>query len=122
MKVTVWTIPILVVGALYGGYLLRTAVTLPTTTVGAAQATGARLECIVSGVKCKGTAAFFTSLYEGVDGVLAIETYATEHKAVFTYDPAKITPGEIERVMEQEVLLNDGSRAQVFELLSQQSL
>ncbi len=122
MKISVWTLPILVVVALFGGYLLRTAVAIPTTTVGTTQATGAKLECVVSGVKCKGTAAFFTSLYEGVDGVLAIETFATEHKAVFTYDPARISPDDIEKVMEQEVLLNDGSRVQVFECLSRQEM
>jgi hypothetical protein len=118
MKVSVWTLPILVVGALYGGYLLRAAVTLPTTATGSAQISGARLECIVSGVKCKGTAAFFTSLYDGVPGIHAIETYATEHKAIFTYDPAIITPEQIENVMEQPVLLNDGTSAQVFECLT----
>ena len=88
MKISVWMIPILVVGSLYGGYLLRTAVTFPTTTtVGSAETGGSKLECVVSGVKCKGTAAFFTSLYDGVAGIQAIETYATEHKAVITYDP-----------------------------------
>lgn len=122
MKISVWAIPILVVGALYGGYLLRTTVTAPTTTVGSAQITGAKLECIVSGVKCKGTAAFFTSLYDGVAGIHGIETFATEHKAVFTYDPAVITPEQIEKVMEQPVLLNDGTTVQVFECRSQQAL
>jgi len=122
MKVSVWIIPVLVVGALLGGYQLRTAMTLPTTAVGSAQADGAKLECIVSGVKCKGTAAFFTSLYEGVAGIHAIETFATEHKALFTYDPGVITPQQIEKIMEQPVLLNDGTTVQVFELLSQQEL
>lgn len=122
MKVSVWIIPVLVVGSLYGGYLLRTTMTLPTTAVGSAQADGAKLECIVSGVKCKGTAAFFTSLYDGVAGIHAIETFATEHKAVFTYDPALITPEQIENFMEQPVRLNDGTTAQVFECLSQQGL
>lgn len=122
MKISVWIIPVLVVGSLYGGYLLRTTMTLPTTAVGTAQTDGAKLECIVQGVKCKGTAAFFTSLYDSVPGIHAIETFATEHKAVFTYDPAVISPEQIENVMEQPVLLNDGTTVQVFELLSQQEM
>lgn len=122
MRISVWVLPILVAATLFGGYLLRAAVTFPTTTVGGVAQSGAKLECIVSGVKCKGTAAFFTSLYDSTAGILAIETYATEQRAVFTYDPAVITPAQIEGVMEQPVLLNDGTSAQVFECLSQKEL
>ena len=76
------------------------------------------IECIVSGVKCKGTASFFTSLYKEVPGIQAIETYASDHRVIFTYDPNVVTPETIRGVMEQPVLLNDGSRVQVFECLS----
>jgi hypothetical protein len=111
-------IPFLVIAALFGGYFLRTAFTQPTTAVSLGEGEGEKLVCIVDGVKCKGTARFFTSLYEDVAGITAIETYATEHRAIFTYDPDIITPDRIQSIMETPVLLNDGRRVQIFKCLS----
>jgi hypothetical protein len=72
------------------------------------------LECVVEGLKCKGTARFFTKLYEGRPGIASIETFGTEHLAVFTYDPSVITPNQIRAIMEAPVPLRDGRRLQVF--------
>jgi copper chaperone CopZ len=111
-------IPLLVIASLAGGYFLRHAFTHPTTSV-AFNASGASiLTCEVEGLKCKGTAAFFTSLFENVPGINSIETFASEHRAVFTYDPASITPEKIQEIIEQPVPLRDGSEVQVFRCLS----
>lgn len=118
MKVSKYIIPLLVVIALFGGYALRAAFTQPTTNVTVGTTEGAKLECIVDGVKCKGTANFFTMLYKDVPGIKGIETFATERRAVFTYDPAVITPDEIKAIMEAPVPFRDGSRVQVFTCLS----
>jgi hypothetical protein len=111
-------LPILVVAALFGGYLLRAQFTQPSTSVSFGSKGSAKLECVVDGVKCKGTAAFFTKLYEGVPGISSIETFATEHKAVFTYNPSVISPSQIRRIMEAPIPLRDGSRRQVFYCVS----
>lgn len=118
MSVSRLTIPILVIIALFGGYFLRLAFTQPTTLATYGQAVGEKATFIVEGVKCKGTAAFFTSLYENVPGVIVIETFATEHKAVFTYDADAITLDSIQAIMEAPVQFDDGTSAQIFKCLS----
>jgi len=118
MRVSKYIIPVLVVAALFGGYGLRSAFTQPTTAVTAGDGEGSKLECIVDGVRCKGTAAFFTQLYEDVAGINGIETFATERRVIFTYDPSIIAPEQIKAVMEAPVPLRDGSMVQVFTCLS----
>jgi hypothetical protein len=114
MKIPTLILPILVLTALFGGFFLRTAFTQPTTSVAFTGNGGKTLTCIVDGVKCKGTAGFFTNLYNGTAGIVNIETYATEHRVIFKYNPAIITPDSIRRIMETPIRLRDGSSRQVF--------
>lgn len=118
MRLTRYIFPILIIVALSGGYFLRTAFTQPTTYTGTAKGEGATAIFIVDGLKCKGTAAFFTMMYDSVPGINGIQTFATEHKAVFTYDPDKISKDSIKTVMETPVEFEDGSREQVFKCVS----
>ena len=111
-------IPLLVIMAILGGYSLRTAFTQPTTNVRYDTQAGATSIYIVDGLKCKGTAAFFSSLYDSIPGIFGIETFATEHKAVFTYDPDIISPDSIRVVMEQAIQFEDGTSQQIFRCLS----
>ncbi len=114
MKIPKVALPILVVIALFSGYFLRNAFTQPTTNIEFGSAGKASFECIVKGVKCKGTANFFTQLYNNTPGIAAIETFATEHRVVFTYDPDIIRPDAIREIMEAPIPLSDGSVRQVF--------
>ena len=118
MNIPKYIIPVLVILTLFGGFYLRTAFTQPTTTATFGEGEGTKLECVVEGVKCKGTARFFTMLYEDVPGISGIETYASDRQVVFTYDTSVITPDSIRAIMEAPVLLNDGSSVQVFRCLS----
>jgi hypothetical protein len=114
MRIPKYILPLLVLAALSGGYLIRSAFTQPTTSVTLTGSSGKTLTCIVEGVKCKGTAAFFTQLYENTPGINSIETYATEHRVIFKYDPAVITADSIRRIMEAPIPLRDGSSRQIF--------
>ena len=98
--------------------MLRTAFTQPTTAQTFAGGSGAKRTFTVDGVRCKGTALFFSSLYKDCPGILGIETYASERTAVFTYDPQVITPDKIRAVMEAPMPFNDGTTGQVFKCLS----
>lgn len=118
MKLPKILIPILVIAALFGGYFLRNTFTQPTVVMTSGDGSGQRLEWIVDGVKCRGTSDFFISLFNGVEGINGITTYASEHKVVFAYDPDKITPAQIREIIEQDILFNDGSRARVFTVMS----
>jgi hypothetical protein len=122
MTIPRFALPVLVVVFLVGGFFLRLGFTAPTTQVSfqgdsEVQHAEARLECVVQGLKCKGTAAFFTSLFEGTPGIASIETFATEHVAVFTYDPAVIDEDRIQGIIEAPVPLRDGTHRQVFQCL-----
>jgi hypothetical protein len=114
MNISKYILPALVIAALFGGYFLRSAFTQPTTNVNFNQKGSATLQCTVEGLKCKGTANFFTKMYEGRQGISSIETFATEHLAVFTYNPSVISSEDIVTIMETPVPLRDGSRRQVF--------
>ena len=118
MKISKYIIPALVIATLFSGYILREAFTQPSTSVNYIEAEGKTVVCIVDGVKCKGTANFFTKLYNNVSGIISIETYASDHKVVITYDPDSISPEDIKGVMEAPIPLRDGSERQVFKCVS----
>jgi hypothetical protein len=118
MRIPHTVIPVLVIAALAGGYFLRTAFTQPTTNVAYDKKAGVTATFIVDGVKCKGTATFFSSLYDSVPGIIGIETFATEHKAIFTFDPQLITRDSIRAIMEAPLPFDDGTSSQVFRCLS----
>lgn len=118
MRVPSLTIPVLVVGALLAGYFLRTAFTQPSTRVTYDPRPGLKAVFVVEGLRCKGTAAYLMSLYEEVPGIREIATFASERTAVFTYDPARLSPDRIRAVMEAPIPLDDGTSRQVFKCLS----
>ena len=117
MRVPRLALPILVIAFLFGGYYLRLGFTQPTTQVEFASGGGHEFKCVVQGLKCKGTATFFTGLYADRPGIASIRTFASEHQAVFAYDPALISPEEIQAIMEAPVTLRDGRQVQPFTLL-----
>ncbi len=114
------TIPVLVALALAGGHSLRSAFTQPTLTMIFAEKPGERATFVVDGIRCWGTARFFTSRYEAIPGVFSIRAYASERKAVFTFDPGVISRDQIRAVMETPIRFNDGTVAQVFRCISVQ--
>ena len=111
-------IPVLVVLALAGGYGLRIPFTRPTLTKVFADRTGEQATFVVDGIRCWGTARFFTSLYEATPGVFSIQAYASERKAVFTFDPSVISRDRIRAIMEAPIPFNDGTSSQVFKCVS----
>jgi hypothetical protein len=118
MRIPGFIIPIFIAVALTGGYFLRTAFTQPTTSVIHADQSGKMSVFVVDGLKCGGTASFFSSLYDSIPGIYGITTYATEHKAVFNYEPELISQDSIKAVMEATIFFNDGTSGQVFKCLS----
>lgn len=118
MRLSRFIIPALVITTLLGGYFLRTAFTQPTTNVTVGTGEGKKLECVVEGVRCKGTAEFFTSLYKDTAGISKIETFAADHRVIFSYDPAIISPERIRTIMEAPIQLDDGTSVQAFKCVS----
>ena len=73
-----------------------------------------RVEMIVQGVKCKGTAEFFVSRYENQEGILGLEAFAADHKVVVTYDASKIDEDGIRAIGEAPVKLKNGELRRLF--------
>ena len=111
-------IPMLVAMALVGGYSLRIAFTQPTLTKVFADTPGEKATFVVDGIRCWGTARFFTSLYEDTPGVISIQAYASERKAVFTFNPGVISRDRIQAIMEAPIPFSDGTTSQVFKCIS----
>lgn len=118
MRVPRLILPVLVVAALTAGYWLRAAFTQPTTLQVFTEGSGREVTLVVEGLRCKGTARFLGSLFEETPGILAIETYAGDRTAVFTYDPAQIDTAEIQAILEAPVAFEDGTSNQFFKCLS----
>jgi len=115
MKISTYIIPILVIAALFGGYFLKPAFTKPTTSVSFIPAEKeAEVVCIVEGLKCKRTAAYFTRLVSSAPGIVSITTYAAEHKAIIVYDVESLTAEDIKELIEQPGGVDEG----VFKLTS----
>ncbi|MBU0518466.1 hypothetical protein KKA00_00040 [bacterium] len=114
MKISKYLLPVLVIFTLFGGYALRHAFTKPTTQVTFEGNGTETTTYVVEGLKCKGTANYFTSLYKDKAGISSIETFATEHLAVFTYDSEIITADDIQAIMDASLPMKDGSHRQVF--------
>lgn len=118
MRIPKITIPVLVVIALLGGFFLRNAFTQPSTTAVMGASGTATVECIVDGVKCKGTASLFTSHFEGFAGIGTIETFAADHKAVISYDPSIISLDDIRKKIDSPVALDESTSVAFFRCLS----
>ena len=112
------TIPLLVALALAAGYALRGGFTRPTLTTTFADKPGTQATFIVEGIRCRGTARLLASLYEDAPGVFAIQTFATERKAVFTFDASLTSPQRIREIMEAPIEFTDGTTSRVFKCLS----
>ena len=111
-------IPTLVVAALTGGYALRSVFTQPTLTTTFADKPGERATFVVDGIRCRGTAKLLASLYEDTPGVFVIQTFATERKAVFTFDTNAITKARLQQIMEAPIEFTDGTTGKVFKCVS----
>ena len=72
------------------------------------------VEMIVNGLLCRGISNFFTGRLSKVEGVVSLDTYVQEHRAVITYDPAVISVGEIKGMIETSIRLRDGRLVRPF--------
>lgn len=114
MRIPKITIPILVIVLIAGGYILQSVFFFPTTEVTYASQGDSRVEFVVDGIKCRGTASFFTEMFNDVPGIESITTYAADHRAIFVYNSEEIDPDRIKVIFEKEFRLQDGSFASFF--------
>jgi hypothetical protein len=81
-----------------------------------ASANTGEIEIIVNGLFCRGTSNFFISMLSGAPGLVTVETYVQEHRAVIVFDPTKISVPQIRQIIESPVRLRDGRIVQPFQV------
>ena len=118
MRVPKLIIPALIVIFIVGGILIQPLFYFPTTEVAFAAQGDSTVEFVVDGLKCRGTAGFFTNLFSDVDGIESITTYATTNSAIFIYDSKKIDADRIAMLFQREFKLQDGSFHKFFSEVS----
>ena len=72
------------------------------------------IQMIVDGLRCRGTSNFFLSKLSGVDGLISVNTYVQEHRAVIAFDPTQISVEEIRGIIEAPVRLRNGRIVRPF--------
>jgi hypothetical protein len=75
-----------------------------------------RVDMVVTGVKCQGTANYFLSLFNDRDGIVEMSAYAADHRVVITYDPERISIDEMREIAEAPVLGRDGNHYELFKV------
>lgn len=118
MKIPKIVIPALVILFILGGYLIQPLFFFPTTESAFAAKGDSTVEFTVEGLRCRGTAAFFTSLFDDVPGIESITTYAANNKAIFRYNSELISPHRIKSIFEREFRMRDGSFSKAFKEIS----
>ncbi len=76
-----------------------------------------KLEMIVEGVKCRGTANFFSELMSRTKGVSSVTTFVQEHRVIIEYDQTMISEEEIIATIDNPALLPDGGKVDAFFVL-----
>jgi len=82
----------------------------------AAPAAGGKAEVkmIVDGRRCRGTSNFFVAKLQRSPGVLGVETFDQEHRAVIKYVAATLSTSQIQQKIEQPVQFKDGTVIKPF--------
>lgn len=109
MKIpTGWLTPMVLIsfiGVIFAANLWE----LPTQQhqFGGASTNTRNIEMIVDGLRCRGTSNFFMSKLTGKGGLISVNTYVQEHRAVIVFDPTRISVEEIRQIIEAPVRLRD---------------
>jgi hypothetical protein len=75
------------------------------------------VEFVVTGVRCRGTSAYFASKISEVPGVLSVTTYARTNSALVDYDPLFVTPEVVQAAYE----VPDTIEGRVYQLFTTRS-
>lgn len=76
-----------------------------------------KVEMVVQGLHCRGTANFFVRKIGETPGLLSLTTFVQKHSAQIEYDPTLIGIEEIRREIEEPVRLRDGRMARPFKVV-----
>ena len=116
MKIPVgWLAPVVLV-SFFGVILTANLWELPTQQhrFGETASETQEIQMIVDGLRCRGTSNFFLNKLSDVNGLISVNTYVQEHRAVIVFDPAQISTDDIRQIIEAPVRLRNGRIVQPF--------
>ena len=110
-----WLAPVVLVSFI-GVILAANIWELPTQQFQFEQSTRTTrsIEVIVDGLRCRGTSNFFMSKLSGTAGLISVNTYVQEYRAIIVFDPSKITVKDIQQIIEAPVRLRNGRIVKPF--------
>jgi len=73
-----------------------------------------QVEMIVDGLRCRGTSTFFVNKLSETDGIVSVDTYVQEHRAVITFNPEQMSVEGIRQTIEAPVRLQNGQVVKPF--------
>ena len=73
-----------------------------------------QVEMIVDGLRCRGTSTFFVNALSSIDGIVSVDTYVQEHRAVISFNPERISVEGIRQTIEAPVRLQNGQVVRPF--------
>jgi len=89
---------------------------LPTQTSEFSQTSAKtqEVQVIVDGLFCRGKSNFLVRMLSESPGLITVNTYVQEQRAVIVFDPSKISVHQIQQVIETQFRLEDGRIVQPF--------
>lgn len=89
---------------------------LPTQKSEFAETSGKtnQVQLIVDGLFCRGKSNFLLNMLSESPGLISVNTYVQEQRAVIVFDPSKISVPRIRQIIETQFRLDDGRIVQPF--------
>jgi hypothetical protein len=116
MKIPALLLAPVVVVSFFGVILAANLWELPTqrSQIAEASTKTTEIHVIVDGLFCRGKSNFLVNMLSKAPGLVSVDTYVQEQRAVIVFDPTKISVNEIEQIIETPFRLTDGRIVQPF--------
>ena len=116
MKIPAFLLAPAVVVSFFGVIFAANHWELPTqqSKIAEASAKTTEINVIVDGLFCRGKSNFLVNMLSQAPGLVSVETYVQEQRAVITFDPTKISVTQIQEIIETRFRLNYGRIVQPF--------
>ncbi len=116
MKIPAFLLAPAVVVSFFGVVFAANLWDLPTqqSKIAEASAKTTEINVIVNGLFCRGKSNFLVNMLSQVPGLVNVDTYVQEQRAVIVFDPTKISQIRIRQIIETRFRLSDGRIVQPF--------
>jgi len=75
-----------------------------------------QVELILDGLFCRGKSSFLVKMLSESPGLISVNTYVQDQRAVVVFDPSKTSVDQIQQIIETQFRLDDGRIVQPFKV------